>query len=81
LIIIIPRGNAPFAIRCQAGIVTNVTKISVMSIFMMKITRNYAASDRITSILFLHVEEIILARALLNKSCTTFFKMYAGGGI
>ncbi|HEX5573812.1 MAG TPA: hypothetical protein VFX26_04715 [Nitrososphaeraceae archaeon] len=45
MIIITLHENVQFAIRCQDGIVTNVMQIFVISIFMMKITRKYAALD------------------------------------
>ncbi|MDW0127448.1 MAG: hypothetical protein QOK59_05375 [Nitrososphaeraceae archaeon] len=45
MIIITLHENVQFAIRCQDGIVTNVMEIFVTFIFMMKITRKYAALD------------------------------------
>ena len=52
LIIITLHENVQFAIRCQDGIVTNVMQIFVTFIFMMKITRKYAALDWIFSMFF-----------------------------
>lgn len=52
LIIITLHENVQFAIHCQDGIVTNVMEIFVTFIFMMKITRKYAALDWIFSMFF-----------------------------
>ena len=50
MIIIIPHENVRFAILYQAGTVTNVMRISVIFIFMMKTTKNYAVLEWIISI-------------------------------
>ena len=45
MIIIIPHENVRFAILYQAGTVTNAMRISVIYIFMMKTTKNYAVLE------------------------------------